>query len=269
MRLLFVFLPMVSLVALPGCQTFQVDAVASQAKAGEGTTQSDRLITLAGDIEARGEEETAIVLYRQAISLPGAKPASFVKAGEALMRAGYVDEAVAAYHSALSAAPNDGHAMLGLGAAMVDSGDIPAGIRALTKAAPIVNTSKAYNQLAVAQILAGEIVAAQSTLAQALVLDPGDLDIQTNMALAASLEGSGSTAAPLIERVLSAPNAQLHHKRNAVVAFGLLGLTERVKASPPVGLSTAEIDKLLSHAKSISNKGSMQAKAKALGSMSG
>lgn len=269
MRLLFVFLPIVSLAALPGCQTFQADAVTSQGKAGDGITQSDRLIALAGDIEARGEDETAIVLYRQAISLPGAKPVSFVKAGEALMRAGYTDEAVAAYHSALSAAPNDGHAMLGLGAAMVDSGDISAGIRALAKAAPIVNTSKAYNQLAVAQILAGETIAAQSTLSQALALDPGDLDIQTNMALAASLEGSSSTAVPLIERVLSSSNAQLHHKRNVVVAFGLLGQSERVKASPPVGLTTVEIDKLLSLAKSISNKSSLQAKAKALGSMSG
>ncbi|EKF17699.1 tetratricopeptide repeat protein [Nitratireductor pacificus] len=269
MRLRIIFLPVISLLVFPGCETMQADAYAKKAEVDMAVTQSDRLVRLATDIEARGEEETAIVLYRRAIALPDAKPSTFVKAGEALMRAGYADEAIAAYHAALSEAPDNGPAMMGLGSAMIDTGDLPAGIRALSRAAPIVNTSKAYNRLAVAQIFAGETGAAQGTLKHALALAPGDLDIQTNMALAAALEGSDATAVSRIEGVLNSPDAQLHHKRNAVLAYGLLGQSEKVKSSPPIGLSTEEVTALLSRAKSIRTKNSVQAKAKALGSMSG
>jgi Flp pilus assembly protein TadD len=151
---------------------------------------------------------------------------------------------------------------------MIDSGDVEAGIRALAQAAPIVNTSRAYNRLGVAQIFDGKVADAQVTLAHALTLEPGDLDIQTNMALAAALEGNSATALPLVQRVAAAPGAQLHHKRNVVVIYGLLGQAEQVRAAPPTGLTTKELDTLLAKAKSIRGKATVKAKANALGSIS-
>ena len=74
--------------------------------------------------------------------------------------------------------------MLGLGSAMMETGDIDAGMRALAQAAPLVNTSSAYNRLGVAQTFAGQTGQAQATFAQALKLAPGDLDVESNMALA-------------------------------------------------------------------------------------
>jgi Flp pilus assembly protein TadD len=267
MRLRIVFVPVVGMLALGGCQTTKPKADA--AAQAQSVSQSERLIKLADEIDARGESSTAIALYQRATTMPDAKPIAFVKAGEAYMRAGYPTEAVKAYRAALAKSPNDGRAMLGLGSAMIEAGDIDAGIRALSQAVPVVNTSSAYNRLGVAQTFAGQVDAAQTTFAQALRLEPGDLDIQTNMALAAALEGNSATAIPLVQRVAASPNAQLHHKRNIVVVYGLVGQADQVKAAPPIGLTTKEINTLLARARSIRAKGSAQARAKALGSISG
>ncbi len=267
MRLHVVFLPVVAMLATAGCQTGKTDA--EKAKAQGPSTQSERLIKLADDIDARGESDTAMALYQRAAAMPDAKPSALVKAGEAYMRAGYPTEAAKAYQAALAKAPDDGQAMLGLGSAMMETGDIDAGMRALAQAAPLVNTSSAYNRLGVAQTFAGQTGEAQATFTKALKLAPGDLDIETNMSLAAALEGNAATALPLAQKISAASNAQLHHKRNAVVVFGLLGQADQVKASPPIGLTTKEVDTLLARARSIRAKGSTQAKAKALGSILG
>ncbi|MDX8447473.1 tetratricopeptide repeat protein [Mesorhizobium captivum] len=267
MRQHVVFLPIVVMLALTGCQTTKTDT--DKAKAQAPSSQSERLIKLADDIDARGDSDTAIALYQRAAAMPDAMPIALVKAGEAYMRAGYPDEAAKAYQAALAKAPNDGQAMLGLGSAMIETGDVNAGMRALAQAAPLVNTSSAYNRLGVAQTFAGQTAEAQATFAQALKLAPGDLDIETNMALAAALEGNSSAALPLVQKVSAAPNAQLHHKRNMVVVYGLLGEEDQVKASPPIGLTTKEVSTLLARAKAIRTKGSTQARAKALGSILG
>lgn len=265
MRLSCVSTAMLIVLAVSGCQTAQPTQDAAEKAPA---TQSDRLVKLAADIEARGENDTAMALYQRAAAMPDAKPAVLVKAGEAYMRAGYPDEAAKAYRAALAQAPNDGQALLGLGSAMIDSGDVDAGIRALAQAAPIVNTSRAYNRLGVAQTFAGEVGAAQTTFTQALKLSPGDLDIKINMALAAALEGNAATALPLAQQVSASPAVQLHHKRNIVVVYGLLGQAAQVQASPPTGLTTKEVGTLLARAKAIRAKGTVKNKAKALGSMS-
>lgn len=198
MRQHVVFLPIVIALALSGCQTSKTGSV--QAKAQGPSPQSERLVKLADDIEARGESDSAIALYQRAAVMPDAKASAFVKAGDANLRAGYPAEAAKAYQSALAKAPNDGGAMLGLGSAMIDAGDVDAGMRALAQAAPLVNTSSAYNRLGVAQTFAGQTVEAQTTFAQALKLAPGGLDIETNMALAAALEDNSATALPLVQK---------------------------------------------------------------------
>ncbi|KUM28962.1 hypothetical protein AU467_01570 [Mesorhizobium loti] len=266
MRQHVVFLPVIVMLALTGCQTTKTET--DKAKAQAPSSQSERLIKLADDIEARGDSDTAIALYQRAAAMPDAKPIALVKAGEAYMRAGYPAEAPKPIRRRLPS-PNDGPAMLGLGSAMIEAGDVDAGMRALAQAAPLVNTSSAYNRLGVAQTFAGQTAEAQTTFAQALKLAPGDLDIETNMALAAALEGNSAAAHPLAQKVSAAPNAQLHHKRNIVVVYGLLGEEDQVKASPPIGLTTKEVSTLLARAKAIRSKGSTQARAKALGSILG
>jgi Flp pilus assembly protein TadD len=251
--------------ALAGCQT--TGSTSKNTAADVETSHSDRLVKLAGDIESRGEHDTAMALYARAAAMPEASAAANVKAGDAYLRSGYVDEAMAQYKAALVKSPNDGQAMLGLGSALIESGDLNAGMRALSEAAPIVNTSRAYNRLGVAQTMAGLTQDAQSTFTTALQLEPDDLDLQTNMALAAALEGNASVALPIAQRVAASGKAQLRHKNNIVIVYGLLGNDDYVKSSPPTGLSSKEIASLLARCREIRAKGSIKAKAAALGSM--
>ncbi|PLP57394.1 hypothetical protein CYK37_19875 [Mesorhizobium loti] len=267
MDMRIVFLPALAILTLAGCQTGTHSAV--NPKDAAPASPSERLVKLADDIAKRGDSDTAIALYQKAAALPDARPSAYVKTGDAYMRAGDPDQAAKAYEAALAKAPNNGEAMLGLGSAMMDAGDYNAGMRALAQAAPLVNTSSSYNRLGVAQTLSGHTQEAQVTFGQALKMAPGDLDIETNMALAAGLEGNAGMALPLAQKLVSASNAQLHHKRNAVIVYGLLGQGDQVRAAPPVGLPTQEINKLLAQAQSIRAKGSTQAKAQALGSILG
>ncbi len=96
MRLRIVFLPVVGMLALSGCQTTKSKAERRRRRRAP-STQSDRLIKLAAISKRSGENDTAIALYQRATAMPDAKPSAFVKAGEAYMRAGYPAEAAQAY----------------------------------------------------------------------------------------------------------------------------------------------------------------------------
>lgn len=284
MRLLSTLAPFAMILSLAGCQTEQkanagaedllagstdAQAPAKKGTATAGSTQAARLVRLASDIEQRGEYGTAIALYEKAMALPDAPTSAFVKAGDAYMRAGQTQQAIKTYRAALARSPNDGKALLGLGSAMVEEGDQAAGIRALAQAAPIVNTSSAYNRLAVAQTFAGQPQAAQNTFSQALKLAPGDLDIEINMALNAALADDSGVALPIAQRIIASGKAQEHHKRNVVLVYGLLNMGDQISTSPPTGLSSQDVKGLLGEARKIRSRGSIEARAKALGSMMG
>ncbi|WP_295810934.1 tetratricopeptide repeat protein [uncultured Nitratireductor sp.] len=255
-------------LALAGCATTQGESETPGAKpTTKPTSQSSRLMSLAADLEQRGEWETAITLYEQAAALPDAPASTFVGLGDVYMRSGYPDEAMKAFRAALSRSPKYGPALVGLGWAMIDQGDTEAGIRTLSEGAQTVNTSKAYNRLGVAQTFAGQIQPAMSTFARARALAPEDLDIQINMALAAALADDASQALPIVQNVMSNPGANLQHKRNTILIYGLLDRDSQARALGLTGLATEKINTLLSQARTIRAQSSVQARAKALGSI--
>lgn len=246
------------MLIVSGCQTTNPDGAIP-------ATQSDRLVNLAREIEAQGEEETALALYARAAAAPDASVSAKVMAGEAYLRMGYTDEAIATYKVALAESPENGDVLLGLGAAQVQTGDLNAGIRALATAAPIVGTSRAYNRLGVAQTMAGNTEAAKAAFEQALQLEPGDIDVLSNLALAAALEGNGALADKALQRVIASNREQLFHKRNYVLVYGLLGRDELLNA--PAGLSSDEVSQILAEARRIRTRGSLTARAAALGNL--
>ncbi|WP_274425116.1 tetratricopeptide repeat protein [Chelativorans sp. YIM 93263] len=253
-----------SAIALTGCATTQGG---SEDTSAEPASQSSRLMSLAADLEQRGEWETAITLYEQAAALPGAPASTFVGLGDVYMRSGYPDEAMEAYRAALSRSPKYGPALVGLGWAMIDQGDAEAGIRTLSEGAQSVNTSQAYNRLGVAQTFAGQTQPAMNTFARALSLAPDDLDVQINMALAAALANDDAQALPIVQRVASNPDANLQHKRNVILIYGLLDRDNEARALGLTGLATEEVNTLLSQAGTIRAQSSLQARAEALGSI--
>lgn len=248
---------------LAGCGTMAqswLDAAASTEKPDDG------LMRVASDIEAQGQIAAALPIYEQAAAASNDAPTQ-LRLGDAYTRAGKTDQAIQAYRAALAVAPDNPAALLGLGSALVKAGDAEGAVVALAKAAPIVNTMSAYNRLGVAQILAGQFTQAHQSFDTASALAPDDLDIRTNLALAAALDGQETRAIDATRTVVASPGAEARHRRNLMIVYGLLGRVDEGRAAAPKGLSAAEVKKLLARATAIRAISDAKARARALGTI--
>jgi len=223
--------------ALPTLLGFLLAGCASQswldAAASTEKPDQDGLMRVASDIEAQGQTAAALPIYERAV------------------------------------APDNPDALLGLGSALVKAGDPDGAVVALAKAAPIVNTMTAYNRLGVAQTLAGQFAQASQSFDAASALAPDDLDIRTNLALAAALDGQETKAIDATRAVVTSPGAEARHRRNLMIVFGLLGRADEGRAAAPKELSAAEVKKLLARAAAIRAISDAKARAKALGTIMG
>lgn len=230
---------------------------------------NETLTHVASDLEAHGESETALALYRQAVTTSGGAPDANVRLGNASMRAGKTAAAIEAYRAALAKTPDDAEAELGLGSALVKNGELAKGIALLVKAAPQVKSGAAYNRLAVAQTLAGRLKEAQASLASAQALAPDDLDIDTNVALVAALAGQSQAALAATREVAASPAAAARHRRNLVIVLGLLGRDDEAAQVAAGDVPADEMRALLAQAKKIRAINDPKARAKALGMITG
>jgi Flp pilus assembly protein TadD len=248
---------------LAGCagQAF-LDAATSTEKPDQ-----DGLMRVASDVEAQGQIVAALPIYERAAAASSGDAAAQVRLGDAYTRAGKTDQAIQAYRAALAVAPDNPDALLGLGTALVKAGDADGAVAPLAKAAPIVNTMTAHNRLGVAQMLAGQFAQAQQSFEAASALAPEDLDIRTNLALAAALDGQETKAIEAARAVVTSPGAEARHRRNVMIAYGLLGRADEGRAAVPKGLSASEVKKLLARATAIRAISDAKARAKALGTI--
>jgi Flp pilus assembly protein TadD len=254
------------LAALAGCATLPESPASQQS----GMDRGEELVHLARDIEANGGGETALALYREAVGLSGRTPAAYVRLGDAYLRAKKLQGAIQAYRAALAKDPQDDDALLGLGTALTRQGAAEKGLAALAKAAPHVNTGAAYNRLGVAQTIAGRFSDAQTTFEKALAAQPDDLDIATNLALAAALAGQSERAAELTDEIAQSPSVRPVHRRNLVIVLGIIGRTAGdARTVAPPDLSQGEFEQLFGRAASIRRIADPKARARALGTMQG
>jgi Flp pilus assembly protein TadD len=234
-----------------------------------GTDRSKDLARLARDIEANGESETALTLYREAVASSGNTPAAYVRLGDAYLRASKLASAIEAYRIALAKDSDNADALLGLGSALAQQGALEKGLDALAKAAPRVNTGAAYNRLGVAQTMAGRFAEAEASFERGRAIAWDDLDIATNLALAAALAGETDKAAELARKVTQLP-AEPRHRRNLVIVLGLIGWSaDEARSFAPNELSQRDFEALLARAATIRKITDPKARARALGTMRG
>jgi Flp pilus assembly protein TadD len=254
------------LTAVAGCASLSDPP--STGTSTSGNDKSDELLRMARDVETNGSEDTALVLYRQAVTVSGHSPAAYVKLGDACVRARRYTEAVKAYRAAIATDPNNGEAQLGLGTVLVQQDSLESGIAALAKAAPLVKTGAAYNRLGVAQTMAGKFSEAQQTFEKGLEVATDDIDITTNLALAAALAGEADKAASLVNKIATSPAARSLHRRNLVIVLGIIGRSSHdAKAVAPDDLSPSAFDALFGRAASIRHITNPVARAHALGTI--
>lgn len=257
------------LAGVAGCTNVSDRPISNITGAG-ANDKSDELIRMARDVETQGSEDTALVLYRQAVTVSGHSPAAYVQLGDACVRARRFTEAIKAYRAALATDPDNGEARLGLGTVLVRRGDLEQGLAALAKAAPLVNTGSAYNRLGVAQTMAGKFSEAQKSFEKGLGVAPDDIDITTNLALAAALAGDAEKAASLANQIAASPAARALHRRDLVIVLGIIGRSSHdAKAVAPEDLSQSAFNALFRRAASIRHITNPVARAHALGTIQG
>jgi Flp pilus assembly protein TadD len=255
---------LVLLAGVAGCTTAPGFTIAGD------QDKSAELVRLARDVEENGGGETAFALYREAVAASGRAPAAYVGLGDAYLRAKRLSQAIEAYRTALAKDPNDAQAQLGLGTVLVRQGALQKGLAMLAKAAPLVNTGTAYNRLGVAQTMAGRFPEAQATFEKGLHVEPSDLDIATNLALAAALAGDSKKAETLTDAIATYRGVKAIHRRNLVIVLGIIGKSSRdARAVAPTDLSQPEFDALFGRAASIRHITDPKARALALGTMQG
>jgi Flp pilus assembly protein TadD len=228
---------------------------------------SEGLARLAADIEAHGEIETALGLYKQ--SAEGEPNASaYVRLGDAYARAARIDAAIGAFRSALVLDPDNGEALLGLGSALVRKNALTEAIVVLEKAAARGETPGILNRLGLAQTLAGRFAAARDSLERASRLNPTDMDILSNLALAEALLGHSGRAIELDSQVVHS-GVEQHQVRSVVIALVLAGRPDDAREIADLNLAHRDADDLLNRVAALRAMPTPEARAQALGRMIG
>jgi Flp pilus assembly protein TadD len=228
---------------------------------------SDGLVRLAADIEAHGEIDTALALYKQAAEETH-DASAFVRLGEACARAGRIDPAIGAFRSALHHDADNADALLGLGSALVRKKALTDAIAVLEKAASRSETPGIWDKLGLAQTLAGRFAAGRDSLERASKLNPTDVGILSDLALAEALVGHGERATELASQVVRS-GAEQHHARSAVVTLVLAGQPDSAREIADLNMAHRDVDDLLRRAAAIRTMPTPEARAQALGRLIG
>lgn len=245
------------------------NAVAAQADNSEPGSQADKLLRLAADIEARGSLATALPLYERAANSGSGQALPHIKLGDAYMRLGRPADAAPAYRTALSYETENGFALLGLGSAFIQLGQLTEGRDKLAEAADRLKTATAYDRLGVANIFLGNPDEALASFEQAHALDGNDLDVISNLALAAVLLKQNEKAVSLMYRISGSAKAQNHHWHNLVLVLGIADKAEEAKKLVAQNLNSAEVETTLKKAQKISSIEDTKKRAQALGTVQG
>ena len=264
----FAVLQLAACAEIPGSEGVTASASLAGAPGAKAEARpADNMLRLAGDVEARGSLATALPLYERAAAAPDAPASVHAKLGDVYAKLGRNGEAATAYRAALAKDPDNGAAMLGLGGVLVRSGQIEDGMALLAKAAPVVNSARAYDRLGVAHILLGQPREALASFEQAHALDPRDLDTATNLALAAALSGHKDKAVALAQATARAEGVQDYHRRNLILAMAISDKEEDAKRAGSSGIGADDMDALIKQGRDIRNISSPKARALALGTV--
>jgi tetratricopeptide (TPR) repeat protein len=224
----------------------------------------DRLMRLAAEVDRRGDPSSAVALYERAAVLSNDSPEVLAQLGEARLASGDAGGAARAFRGILGHRPGDPRALLGLGTALLQTGEVSRASDTLARAAPLIGTATAYNRLGTAALLAGRSEEGLAALRRAHGLAPENLDISANLALAQALGGQDADALDTIGRVVHSPLARPSHLRQQLLILTLAGQEQRVATALP-DMNAAERMSLIGKARAIKVLQDPADRARALG----
>jgi tetratricopeptide (TPR) repeat protein len=184
-------------------------------------TEFYRLFNIAVADQGKGELETAIAEWKNALAMSPDEPKALYNLGVALAAVNRYDEALVPLRQALELKPTDARTHATLGVALLRLKQPGPALEQLQKAVEL-NPLDAKAQSMLGSLLAeqGKIQEAIPHFGKALELDPNDADTQNNIGIALARAGQAEAAVPYLEKALAAdPNApELHGNLGLVLA---------------------------------------------------
>ncbi len=194
----------------------------SQGPTGSSGDVGGSLVRLGDDLRSRGNLGGAIAFYQQAAAR--SKDADvLIKLGRVFGEVGAHDRAIGAFREALVREPDNGDALLGLGGALLNTGQIEDCITVLQQALDSAREPRRYRALGAALDMAGRHEQAIQTYDAGLAEAPADLDLRSNLALSLALHGEPDRAIQIMRDVATAPSATGQHHRILVLVLALTG----------------------------------------------
>ncbi|MDH4571784.1 pilus assembly protein TadD [Salinicola acroporae] len=228
-------------------------------------TREGRLLKLADDVDQRGDHATAAAMYERALEQGEPSAELLIRLGNARLAAGEPEAAARAFRQALADDLDLAPALLGLGTAQLRLGEPQGALRSLSRAAPKLDSVAAWSRLGAAQALAGHPGRSVEAFARAARLEPRDLDVQANLALAESLAGNDAKAVAGMRLVVDSPLAEARHYRNLILVLVLGGQREEARRVEIPDLPASRRESLIASAERIAALPSAAARAQALG----
>ncbi|MGI9435285.1 MAG: tetratricopeptide repeat protein [Geminicoccaceae bacterium] len=227
----------------------------------------DSLVRLGDYLQERGELSTAIALYQRAAN-SSEDVGKLIKLGRALANAGATERAAGAFRRAVSLQPDNPDALLGLGTAFLQLGEIEKSIFYLEQLVEQGDgtDSVRYAALGAALDLAGDHKRAVAIYKEGLEHAPGSLDLKSNLALSFALNDRPQEAIDMMRAVTNSLDAERPHHRNLVLVLALAGKHREAVTTGLRLLGEAETQDVLAQASSARGLTNGADRARAIGS---
>lgn len=189
-----------------------------------GSDDIEAALRLADNLRDRGELTTAIAIYQQAANRTDDAEV-LVKLGYALSANGAKEQAAGVFRRAVSKAPEHPEALLGLGIAYLELGEIEMSIQFLNQLVEQGNSDNLnrFSALGAAFDIAGRHDEALATYQEGLEIEPENLDLKSNLALSHAVNNRFDEAISTMQEVTSSLDAERSHQRNMVLILALAG----------------------------------------------
>lgn len=181
-------------------------------------------LRIADNLRDQGELTMAIAMYQQAAKRTD-NPDVLVKLGRALSANGAKEQATGVFRRAVSRAPEHPDALLGLGIAYLELGEVEKSIKYLDQLVKQGNSGNLnrYSALGAALDVAGRHDQALATYQAGLEIEPNNLDLKSNLALSHALNDRFGEAITVMQEVTNSLASQRSHQRNMVLILALAG----------------------------------------------
>lgn len=240
----------IAALLLAGCGAFETSdpqstETPSSATTGPATDGTATLIRMGDFARERGEIGSAVSLYRQAHSADTQAIGPLLKLGSVLAEAGEFDQSAGAFRTAIELDRSSAEALRGLGNAKIGLGQPGSALLDLQSALTLEESASTLNSMGVAQDLLGRHGDAKASYQRAIDLSPGDLDLNSNLAVSNALSGNIEEAVSQMSLVATAPAATARHRGNLAMILVFAGRENEARDVLDGDLSAAETDEAI------------------------